>query len=245
MWTTLSFDTDKDFDKAVSEVEYDNFKIEVVQGSASQSHNLYVPFSQDTDFLGSLGAGLRFLSELSWLFNSRVNYFGSVGSGQNKIPIREIAAYYWIKNAICLTDYRQIAIRKEQKIALGIYREARNSNSRFYEFLSYFRIINMTNRTRLMQVAWINNNFSIPRDVHNVRKTLAEKGIADVGKHLYESGRCAIAHASLTSGGDIADPNNPADLSRINGEVTLVRELAELLINRDLGVPTYYEMLRM
>jgi hypothetical protein len=57
-----------------------------------------------------------------------------------------------------------------------------------------------------------------------------------VGRHLYDSGRNAVAHASF--GGGIVDPDIPADRRRIAADLVLMRELARRFIAEELQVPT-------
>lgn len=55
----------------------------------------------------------------------------------------------------------------------------------------------------------------------------------DVGDHIYVSGRCANAHANEDP---IVDPDSSGDLTRMHRELPLVKALAEIVIERELGV---------
>nr|WP_155253489.1 methylamine utilization protein MauJ [Bradyrhizobium japonicum] len=57
----------------------------------------------------------------------------------------------------------------------------------------------------------------------------------DVANHLFESGRCAVAHASLE--GEIVDPDIAADRRRLSADLVIIEELARLYIRDELGVP--------
>lgn len=55
----------------------------------------------------------------------------------------------------------------------------------------------------------------------------------DVPKYLYESGRCAIAHAYADP---IIDPDDVSDLRRLSEDLYIVKEIAEHLIETELKV---------
>jgi hypothetical protein len=73
---------------------------------------------------------------------------------------------------------------------------------------------------------------------HRVADALAElrlKGVTDIGAHLYESGRCAIAHANRRP---IVDPDDPAGTRRLQSELPIMMALAQKAIEEELGVET-------
>lgn len=65
------------------------------------------------------------------------------------------------------------------------------------------------------------------------RWTELSKTEPDVGAYLYESGRCAVAHAYSEP---IADPEHVADRARLSKDLPLIQALAELAIESELGV---------
>lgn len=67
------------------------------------------------------------------------------------------------------------------------------------------------------------------------KKRLAElkKTEHDVPKYLYESGRCAIAHAHSDP---IVDPDNATDLRRLSQDIWIVKAMAEYLIETELKI---------
>src|SRR5262249_25605696 len=62
---------------------------------------------------------------------------------------------------------------------------------------------------------------------------LRARGMTDIGGHLYESGRCAIAHASQEP---IIDPDDPSHTRRLRSELPITRALAQIAIEEQLGV---------
>jgi hypothetical protein len=55
----------------------------------------------------------------------------------------------------------------------------------------------------------------------------------DVSQYLYESGRCAVAHAYADP---IIDPDDVSDLRRLSEDLYIVKEIAGYLIEEELKV---------
>ena len=64
---------------------------------------------------------------------------------------------------------------------------------------------------------------------------LKADGKDDLAAHLWESGRCAVAHANREP---IVDPDDPADARRMHDELPIIRALAEKAIEEKLGAKT-------
>jgi|Wag4MinimDraft_17_1082658.scaffolds.fasta_scaffold00192_3 hypothetical protein len=233
MWINIGFDSSKDFSKSSSFIEYDNIKIEIKKGEEDSIHNLFIETNKnhkEKDF----EAGLRFLSELAWLYNCKIIYLTSAFSSDTKLPVdAPNQGFNRILNVINLKYYKQVAFNDEQKLALGIYKEGISSNSIFYKFLSFFKIINIKNGTGSDQKEWINNNIKKLKNSKTKVKKLKNNEISNIGKHLYESGRCAIAHANTQP---VVDANKFQDIQRISSDTFIIKELAEIFIKEELNV---------
>jgi hypothetical protein len=57
--------------------------------------------------------------------------------------------------------------------------------------------------------------------------------ITNIGEYLYGSGRCAVAHAGADP---TVDPESPEDIERLMKDLPLIRAMAELVIEMELGV---------
>ena len=55
----------------------------------------------------------------------------------------------------------------------------------------------------------------------------------DIGAYLYHQGRCAVAHAFDQ---DVVDPDSYTDTERLFADLSLMRELAEICIEKEFGV---------
>jgi hypothetical protein len=62
------------------------------------------------------------------------------------------------------------------------------------------------------------------------------KSESDIAAYLFESGRCAVAHASSDP---LIDPDDLTHLRRLSADLDVVRALAEYFIKYELNVPDY------
>jgi hypothetical protein len=120
------------------------------------------------------------------------------------------------------------------RIALALYREAGSVRGTPYEFLGYFKVINTRYSTGADQIAWINQAIPLLND-KDAKKRIAELSAAesDIGRYLYASGRCAVAHAFNEP---VVDPDDPADIFRLSADIPVARALAEYLIEQEYGI---------
>ena len=121
--------------------------------------------------------------------------------------------------------------------ALAFWREGKRLDEVHdsYSFLSFYKVIESQFRDGRKRGSWIAAN--IDKLTDKAAKRVAELRTAgiDVAKHLFESGRCAVAHASLE--GEIIDPDIPADKKRLSADLVIIEELARIYIRDELSVP--------
>ena len=121
------------------------------------------------------------------------------------------------------------------RLAIALYREAISVRNTPYEFLGYFKIINILNSDPKVQIAWINGTLPLLGDVRaKDRISELQNSHADIGAYLYGSGRCAVAHAFGTP---TVDPDDPNDIFRLSADMPVARSLAEHLISNQFGLP--------
>jgi hypothetical protein len=183
----------------------------------------------------------RFLSVLSWCDDQPMeNQYGWSG---NPIPVAVQRESRVIGSSITFPFYLGVEPDEKARLALALFREGRTVNSTPFEFLSYFKIMNIFWKDR-----WeiINDHRQNPM-IEGIRATLPQLSDdmavnrvralgttqPDVPKYLYESGRCAVAHAYADP---IVDPDDVSDLRRLSEDVYIVKEIAEYLIETELKV---------
>lgn len=129
------------------------------------------------------------------------------------------------------------------RLALAFMREGRGINHFGYAFLSFWRVLEVAFPSTQARIEWMAE--SLPTltgaGVAEALASLANQGIADVGRHLFASGRCAIAHAN---GQPIINPDDPRDARRLMNELPLVKELAVRVMDDRFGIQTRMQIYR-
>lgn len=140
--------------------------------------------------------------------------------------------------------HRELESDPKARLALALYREAVTVNSVPFEFLSYFKILNIfwqdkknTTKGGIVTheiVDGIRNIMPLLKDSLAIDRISAiSKKNSDVAAYLYQSGRCAIAHAYATP---LVDPDDVTDVHRLSADMPIVREIAEHLIESELNI---------
>jgi hypothetical protein len=121
--------------------------------------------------------------------------------------------------------------------ALAFLREGRRLERvhESYSFLSFFKVIESQFEPKA-RVAWVEKSLDLITEERAVKRIneLRGQGV-NVNQHLFDSGRCAVAHASV--GGNIVDPDIPADRKRIGADLDIIAALAHRYIKVDARVP--------
>jgi hypothetical protein len=119
-----------------------------------------------------------------------------------------------------------VHIPQRKWLAMALYREALNSRSVFYEFLNYWKAIEIVFPNIPNRRAWIDANVA---KLHLERDRVAEiqKTQASVADYLYTVSRCAVAHVDHRP---FVDPDNAEDYHRLSQDARLVKGLARMAI---------------
>jgi hypothetical protein len=121
--------------------------------------------------------------------------------------------------------------------ALAFWREGKRLEDvhASYAFLSFYKVIESQFSDSRKKVAWITSSIDKLKDRAAQRVAELRKVGIDVSRHLFESGRCAVAHASLN--GEIVDPDIPSDRRRLSADLVIIEGLARMYLGEDLNVP--------
>jgi hypothetical protein len=179
----------------------------------------------------------RFLSILTWCdgqgMETLYNWSG------NPIPVSVPKRSRFVGSSIAFPFYRDIEDDPKARLALALYREARTISSIPFEFLSYFKILNIFWQDKFQNhknelIEGLREALSGLRYDEAVKRIKAlNKQHGDVAAYLYESGRCAVAHAHSDP---IVDPDNISDLRRLSDDMWIIKAVAEFLIENKLHV---------
>jgi hypothetical protein len=156
----------------------------------------------------------------------------SVGSWaqhlSTKVPNYSVATHFDTTNLF-------VPPTNDARLALAFYRDGLSLEHTAYRFLSFFKVFNITMSSGQAQEAWLNAHLSLVSGADaKARLAALNSSEPNIGRYLYGSGRCAVAHAFSTP---LVDPDNPEDQLRLANDLALIRELAAIFIQRELGVP--------
>ncbi len=200
--------------------------------TSDQAADVRIQYKHPSDEYQAFETVLRFLSTLSWSRRSPARarlriactYPMRGGKGNND-PC--LCAGFSPSNLQLPTDPKAC-------LAIALYREARSIRNTPYEFLGYFKIINICYRTGQEQTKWINETIPLLTDDKAKQRIKQLKSQEeDISAYLYQSGRCAVAHASVDP---VVDPDNPNDFLRLSADMPVARALAEYLMENELGL---------
>jgi hypothetical protein len=220
------------------EVKYGDHTFVLMPETSGNSASIHLEVSR---LPGESGMTLvnRFLSALCWKCDEpAINHYGWSG---NPIPVA--VPKHQIPFGYSPTDTFPSEIHEitddKAKLAIALYREARSLDSVPFQFLSFFKILNIFWKDKYVN--------GVNQLIDNLRKTLPlithqdcqdriveiQKAEGDPAEYLYKSGRCAIAHAFAKP---IVDPDDVSDLHRLSEDLWLMRNLTSFLIEREFKI---------
>lgn len=177
----------------------------------------------------------RFLSALCWAKVGGAHALFWIGSGgKNPTNVGKSKVRF-----VCdrlRTDYLPKSNDEKARRALALFREALSVNTVPYQFLGFYKAINVLFYKGPDQKAWINANVTNVKDFQAVERIQElKKTVSDFGEYLYKSGRCAVAHAFDHP---TIDSDIPSETSQLAKDLPIVRALAKILIETELNIIT-------
>ena len=130
---------------------------------------------------------------------------------------------------------------QKAQLALALYREALELNVPAYQFLGFFKILNVIHASGSAQIIWINKTIEKlsgagASRIIDIRTNLGPSDT--IGNYLFVSGRCSIAHAY---GDPIVNPDRSVDIRRIDDDPCVIRQLAEIAMNEELRIKKRFD----
>ncbi len=182
----------------------------------------------------------RFLSALCWVKRTPLITTGHSG-GTHRTPIGGRPArpsVPWISSVVSRPEFTISSLPEvltpESELALALYREALGLNHVTYQFLAFFKILNIRHASGSDQIAWINSVLgNVPHPAAQRVQTL-QKSHPNVGEYLFVQGRCAVAHANAPP---TVDPDRIDQTSQFHSDLLIVRNLAECFMETELAIP--------
>jgi len=173
---------------------------------------------------------MRFCSALCWAESAGIEIVTWSG-GNLPRPIR-------MRKGKAVVDYLQAdhlpyVVTTEDKATLALYREGISLDNPFYAFLSLYKTISVILPDSKQRAKWIEATLEELDDhlAKGRRDQLRTDGI-DVSLYIRDEGRNAIAHAGRQP---YVNPDETNDRFRLYQDVPLLKNLAELAIERQRG----------
>jgi hypothetical protein len=184
---------------------------------------------------------MRFISMLSWVEETGFALeCGGLSGGNLPRPLgRPMGRMALKRGPFDLSYFPEVSGEKAMRV-LGFMREGRSLNHAGYAFLSYFKILETAFPDGRKRGAWVTaaisklDDFGVKEALGIVRAQGAMSADA-ISKHLFDSGRCAVAHGASTP---VIDPNDLSDLHRLGSELPIMQALAARVIEEVFGVET-------
>lgn len=179
----------------------------------------------------------RAISLISWIENTGVMVTSMTGGNLPRMMGLGKATFgVALSDTFDFSDLPPITTSQGQ-LALALIREGRGLNHPAYAFLSFYRAFETAVPDKHARVPWIREKID---KIQGHRATEALKKLkqnitGDIGKHLRDSGRHAIAHASIEP---VINPDDPRDARRLREELPVMEGLAVLAVETELGILT-------
>lgn len=180
----------------------------------------------------------RFLSVMAWCDDN----FATLGFGWsgNPVPVPVTKPELAFRTTSNYTFDRKIPSTPEASRALALYREALNAehNSLIsYAVLSYYKIIELTQRDRGTTKKWFRDHFSHARGIEYLKHSLENfdklRGAIEPHEYIYKSCRIAVAHAGKDSK---SDPDDASELRRLHAAADIMQALARHCIEAEFEI---------
>ena len=196
--------------------------------------SLTIPCDEPDDTASGYRVGMEFLASLSFVSNQSarvVTWIGVWPAGGTALAQTKRKP-----GSVGLSaDVSDLAERGGHKRNLGMafFREGMSSGSVYYSFLSFWKVIQLAfNEDGDAIKRWVEESV---RSIQDRNVQLRVKEIMEtengIGTYLWNSCRCAIAHASKNP---VVDPDNLEDQYRIQGDLPIASKLARLALDSGL-----------
>lgn len=209
-------------------------KVRVVNGNAFVQPVLITPCDED-DGSDGLAVARKFMSAVNASHEIRlVEQLKSVQKPRLQPWFRQtrIGVFHIIEPEYTLPhDVENYG--EDKWLSLAFMREAVSSNSIYYSFLNYYKVVELLNDNDGKKVEkWINENVEQICKAANIdwyEKLVLVGKINNPSYYLYKTGRVAVAHVEYTIDKKSRpnSPDSPSDWARIETDLVVMRALAK------------------
>jgi methylamine utilization protein MauJ len=172
----------------------------------------------------------RFMSLLVWEHKQPIRKLWGVGGSRRPFPTayspRMAGGIQIDRNFLEFTTVKTFT--SNQWLALALFREAKNSGSQFYAFLTYHKVLDLVFPKPDDKRNWINNVApSQTREIERLQEIL--KGTTDLEHYFRVERLNAIKHIQKKP---IVNPDDPKEHTRIISDIYVIEDLARLAIEK-------------
>jgi len=222
----VAFDLPGDFLEANAQIEYDSLVLEVLEGEVS-----FTPCVRATvaprEITRAFSTCARFLGELCWYNQTKIDLRSCVTGGIS--PTNRVRRQWGREGVrISLRDFKQTVSDEAAHLGLAFYREAYATDSPFYRYISFFKVLEAALPLAEQRVAWM--EAAVPKlSRSKVAIDYLRYRVQPLVLHqwLYEEGRNPLVHGGRKEGESKIDPNNFDDWQNMAWASGIVQELAE------------------
>ena len=185
----------------------------------------------------------KFLNSFGWANYCSFEYEGYCVFGlREELDLMKIGPRFQVpRNSRNLAVNFEVVAKvptNELEIALSLFNEAKFTHNIFHKFFCFWKILSIRypNRSTKNASDYINQAIQ-DKNVYKDRfiKELLDKKI-NVGKHLYENFRCAIAHITRKP---VKLSFNEKDFREVSGACNSIEHFVQYFIRNELGLPKY------
>lgn len=180
----------------------------------------------------------RFLNSFGWINNCSFEYKGYCAFGQGKeIDLMKIGPRFSAprNDRSLVVNFKSIVMitSNELEVALSLYNEAKFTQNVFYKFFSFWKILDIKypNRPTNNATDFINQMIREGKVYLDrfITDLLSKK--IDVGKHLYNNFRCAIAHITREQ---VKLSLDEEDFREVSGACNSIEHFVKFFIESEL-----------
>lgn len=232
----VGFNFPGDFHEPVPIISYEGRQLEVINGKDWETHCISTSVANETHVGAAFKSICHFLNELSWDFHIQLEIV-TASSGGGKMTSGAVNTMLR-RDTYIINDFAQRVFEPAQHLALGFFREGYSSNSPFYTFLSYYKIIEIPFNSGKEKGQWIID--TLPKlnsaGAKSSINRMKNQGVNDIADWLFKEGRNALSHASAVRE-SIVDPCDYEHWQNIVWANQIVQEIAEVTMHEKLKIP--------
>jgi hypothetical protein len=222
------------------EIIFEGRRIVLLPKTAENTTSIHIDLAGfDIDDARTLAS--RLLSIMAWCSDNYAVIEGGWAGTAPPLPVRKrnlafVTAREW-------PFARSVPKDPRARIALAIYREARNAEQNdqvFYSVLGYFKIMEVRVGASKDARIWIRDNLNKVEALKHLpavmEKFNSDRGAAQPHNYLYGTCRSAVAHLNEPY---FSDPDDSKARRRMHVAADVLRELARHFIKTELKISTH------